>query len=193
MNALFVSIIIASLIFLAIQGEASQILTILTSSCDKAMSFSFSLAGIYCLWMGLMRIAEDCGLMNSLARLMSPVIRKLFGDLSPKSQSLVSLSIAANMLGLSNAATPISISAIEQMDREKPDVNPSYAMIMLFVINVTGITIIPMTVIGMRAQAGSVNPSDIFLPNLIVNVLNTAFSVVLTYLLCRKNKVKAHI
>lgn len=191
MNILFTVFFAISMILLLMRGEGGNIPMIIGGACDKALAFSLSLAGVYCLWMGLMRIAEDCGLLKSLSKAVAPCVRKIFGNISDKARSLVTLSLAANMLGLSNAATPISISAIKQMDEDSPSEKPSYAMTMLFVMNVCGVALVPTTVIGMRAASGSTSPADIFLPNLIVNLLNTVIAAFLTWLVSKNEKLNA--
>lgn len=152
-------------------------------SAKTAFEISLGLTGVLSLWLGIMRIGELGGVVNALARVLSPVFTKLFPDI-PKGHPAtgsIFMNIAANMLGLDNAATPLGLKAMEQLQslNTKTDTatNP---MIMFLVLNTSGLTIIPISIMVYRAQLGAAQPTDVFVPILLATFFSTLAGIVAT-------------
>jgi spore maturation protein SpmA len=160
------------------------------SSSKTAFEISLGLTGVLSLWMGVMKVGEKGGVVNVLARLLSPVFTKLFPDI-PKGHPVtgsIFMNIAANMLGLDNAATPLGLKAMEQMQElnTKKDTT-SNPMIMLLVLNTSGLTLIPVSIMVYRAQMGAAQPTDIFIPILLATFFSTIVGIIITSLFQRIN------
>lgn len=155
------------------------------SSSKTAFEISLGLTGVLSLWLGIMKIGEKGGVINAFARVLSPVFCKLFPDV-PKGHPVtgsIFMNIAANMLGLDNAATPLGLKAMEQLQElnTKKD-TASNPMIMFLVLNTSGLTIIPVSVMVYRAQLGAAQPTDIFVPILLATFFSTLTGVIVTSL-----------
>ena len=160
------------------------------SSSKTAFEISLGLTGVLSLWLGIMKIGEKGGVVNVLARLLSPIFVKLFPDI-PKGHPVtgsIFMNIAANMLGLDNAATPLGLKAMEQLQELNPKkdtaTNP---MIMFLVLNTSGLTLIPISIMVYRAQMGAAQPTDIFIPILLATFFSTLAGVIITSLYQRIN------
>ncbi|MDR0687858.1 MAG: spore maturation protein [Prevotellaceae bacterium] len=165
-------------------GDAEIFTTLMGStfeSAKTAFELSLGLTGVLSLWLGFMKIGERGGIVAFLSRLAAPVFRRLFPDL-PKNHPAngsIFMNLSANMLGLDNAATPLGLKAMQQMQELNPQkdraTNP---MIMFLALNTSGLTLIPISVMVYRAQMGAANPSDVFLPILIATYCSTLAAVV---------------
>ena len=160
------------------------------SSSKTAFEISLGLTGVLALWLGIMKIGEKGGVVNVLAKLLSPLFTKLFPDI-PKGHPVtgsIFMNIAANMLGLDNAATPLGLKAMEQMQELNPKkdtaTNP---MIMFLVLNTSGLTLIPISIMVYRAQMGAAQPTDIFIPILLATFFSTLAGVIITSLFQKIN------
>ena len=160
------------------------------SSSKTAFEISLGLTGVLSLWLGIMKIGEKGGVVNVLAKMLSPLFTKLFPDI-PKGHPVtgsIFMNIAANMLGLDNAATPLGLKAMEQMQELNPKkdtaTNP---MIMFLVLNTSGLTIIPVSIMVYRAQLGAAQPTDVFIPILLVTFFSTLAGLVVTSIYQRIN------
>ena len=162
------------------------------SSSKTAFEISLGLTGVLSLWMGVMKIGEQGGVVNVLARLLSPVFTKLFPDI-PKGHPVtgsIFMNIAANMLGLDNAATPSGLKAMEQMQELNPKKDTaSNPMIMFLVLNTSGLTLIPVSIMVYRAQMGAAQPTDIFIPILLATFFSTLAGIIVTSLYQRINLI----
>jgi spore maturation protein SpmA/spore maturation protein SpmB len=160
------------------------------SSSKTAFEISLGLTGVLSLWLGIMKIGERGGVVNVLARLLSPVFVKLFPDV-PKGHPVtgsIFMNIAANMLGLDNAATPLGLKAMEQLQEINPRKDTaSNPMIMFLVLNTSGLTLIPVSILVYRAQMGAAQPTDIFIPILLATFFSTLMGVLITSLFQRIN------
>jgi spore maturation protein SpmA len=159
-------------------------------SSKTAFEISLGLTGVLSLWLGIMKIGEKGGVVNVLARLLSPVFVKLFPEI-PKGHPVtgsIFMNIAANMLGLDNAATPLGLKAMEQLQELNPKkdtaTNP---MIMFLVLNTSGLTLIPISIMVYRAQMGAAQPTDIFIPILLATFFSTLAGIVITSLFQKIN------
>ena len=162
------------------------------SSSKTAFEISLGLTGVLALWLGIMKIGEQGGVVNVLARVLSPVFNKLFPDI-PKGHPVtgsIFMNIAANMLGLDNAATPLGLRAMEQLQelntKKDTATNP---MIMFLVLNTSGLTLIPISILVYRAQMGASQPTDVFIPILLATFFSTLAGIIVTSLYQRINLV----
>lgn len=155
------------------------------SSSKTAFEISLGLTGVLSLWMGIMKIGEKGGLVNALARWLSPLFIKLFPDL-PKNHPVIGnifMNLAANMLGLDNAATPLGLKAMEGLQELNPKKDTaSNSIIMFLVLNTSGLTLIPVSILVYRAQMGAAQPTDIFIPILLATFMSTLVGIVATAL-----------
>ena len=177
------------------------------SSSKTAFEISLGLTGVLALWLGIMKIGEKGGVVNVLAKMLSPLFTKLFPDI-PKGHPVtgsIFMNIAANMLGLDNAATPLGLKAMEQMqelkngkieelknrglqaEAEDLKVTATNPMIMFLVLNTSGLTLIPISIMVYRAQMGAAQPTDIFIPILLATFFSTMIGVLITSIFQRIN------
>lgn len=191
--AFFVVAFVIALFRLVVMGDTEVFPEIMNStfaSSKTAFEISLGLTGVLSLWLGIMKIGERGGVVNALARVLSPVFTRLFPDIPqghPVTGSIF-MNIAANMLGLDNAATPLGLKAMEQMQtlntRKDTATNP---MIMFLVLNTSGLTIIPVSIMVYRAQMGAAQPTDIFIPILLATFFSTLTGIIVTSLYQRIN------
>ena len=191
--AFFLIAFVIAVVRLVFMGDTAVFPAIMDSTFDTAKTafeISLGLTGVLSLWMGVMKIGEKGGLVAALARWLSPVFERLFPDI-PKGHPVVGnifMNIAANMLGLDNAATPLGLKAMEGLqslnDRKDTATNP---MIMFLVLNTSGLTIIPVSIMVYRAQQGAANPSDVFIPILLATFVATLAGIIVTSLYQRIN------
>jgi spore maturation protein SpmA len=142
----------------------------------SGFEISLGLTGVLTLWMGIMKIGEKGGVVNILSRIIGPFFQKIFPELGKNHPAYgsITMNIAANMLGLDNAATPMGLKAMKEMQESNPNKDTaSNAQIMFMVLNASGLTIIPVSILVYRAQLGAVNPTDIFIPILIATFFST--------------------
>ena len=159
-------------------------------SAKTAFEISLGLTGVLSLWLGVMKIGERGGLVALLARGLSPVFTKLFPEI-PKGHPVVGnifMNLAANMLGLDNAATPLGLKAMEGLQELNPKKDTaSNAMIMFLVLNTSGLTVIPVSILVYRAQMGAAQPTDVFIPILLATFFSTLAGIIATSLYQRIN------
>jgi spore maturation protein SpmA len=162
-----------------INGQ-QDIFTILVKAgfdnAKTAFEISLGLTGVMCLWLGFMRIGEEAGFLDTLARWLSPLFSRIFPDV-PKGHpalSSITMNMAANMLGLDNAATPIGLKAMQELqDLNQDKETASDSQIMFLVLNTSSVTLIPVTIFTYRAQMGAHDPTDVFLPSLMATYCST--------------------
>ena len=191
--AFFVIAFVVGLCKLIFFSDVSVFPAMMDSTFDtskNAFETSIGLTGMLALWLGIMKIGERAGLVNVLARVLSPVFTKLFPDI-PKGHPAtgsIFMNISANMLGLDNAATPLGLKAMEQMQelntKKDTATNP---MIMFLVLNTSGLTIIPVSILSYRAQQGAAQPTDVFIPILLATAVATLAGIIVTSLYQRIN------
>ena len=191
--AFFLVAFVIALVRLVVMGDYAVFPAMMEStfsSSKTAFEISLGLTGMLSLWLGIMKIGERGGLVNALARLLSPVFAKLFPDI-PKGHPVtgsIFMNIAANMLGLDNAATPLGLKAMEQMQELNPKKDTAWnPMIMFLVLNTSGLTLIPISILVYRAQQGAAQPTDIFIPILLATFCSTLVGIVVTSLYQRIN------
>ena len=191
--AFFVIAFVIAVIKLLCFGDTEVFPAIMNSTFETsktAFEISLGLTGVLSLWLGVMKIGERGGVVNAMARLLSPVFTKLFPEI-PRNHPVfgnIFMNISANMLGLDNAATPLGLKAMEGLQElnAKKD-TASNSMIMFLVLNTSGLTLIPVSIMVYRAQMGAAQPTDIFIPILIATFFSTLAGVVVTSLYQRIN------
>jgi spore maturation protein SpmA len=182
--AFFLIAFVVALFRLVFLGDVEVFPAIMNSTFDMAKTgfeLSLGLTGIMTLWLGIMRIGEKGGMVSLLSRALGPFFSKLFPEIPkghPATGSII-MNLAANMLGLDNAATPLGLKAMEQLQELNPHKeSASNAMIMFLVLNTSGLTLIPISVMVYRAQLGAVDPSDVFLPILLSTFFSTMAGII---------------
>lgn len=193
--AFFLVAFVIALVRLIFMGDTEVFPAIMNSTFDTsktAFKISLGLTGVLSLWLGIMKIGEKGGVVNVVARVLSPVFTRLFPDI-PKGHPVtgsIFMNVAANMLGLDNAATPLGLKAMEQLQELNPKkdtaTNP---MIMFLVLNTSGLTLIPVSIMVYRAQMGAAQPTDIFVPILLATFFSTLAGIIVTSLYQRINLI----
>ena len=191
--AFFIIAFVVALMKLIFMGDTAVFPAMMNSTFEMsktAFEISLGLTGVLSLWLGIMKIGERGGVVNALARMLSPVFTKLFPDI-PKGHPVtgsIFMNISANMLGLDNAATPLGLKAMEQLQalNEKKD-TATNSMIMFLVLNTSGLTLIPVSIMAYRAQLGAAQPTDVFIPILLATFFSTLAGIVVTSLYQKTN------
>lgn len=191
--AFFLIAFVIALIKLVFLGDVAVFPSIMNSTFDTAKTafeISLGLTGVLSLWLGVMKIGEKAGVVDGMARVLSPVFSRLFPDV-PKNHPVygnIFMNLSANMLGLDNAATPLGLKAMEGLQALNPRKDTaSNPMIMFLVLNTSGLTIIPVSIMVYRAQLGAAQPTDVFVPLLIATFFSTLAGIVVTSLYQRIN------
>ncbi len=191
--AFFVIAFVVALIRLIFWGDTqvfSEIMNSTFSSSKTAFEISLGLTGILSLWLGIMKIGENGGLISAFSRWLSPVLSKLFPEI-PKGHPVMGaifMNISANMLGLDNAATPLGLKAMKELQELNKDKKvASNPMIMFLVINTSGLTLIPISIMVYRAQLGAAQPTDIFVPIMISTFCAAIAGIIATSLFQKIN------
>ena len=199
LNYIWIGFFVVSFIFAIVQllmGDTTIFQKIVDSTFDTsktAFETSLGLTGVLALWLGIMKIGEKAGAVNVLARMLSPVFSRLFPDIPKNHPAMGSIfmNVASNMLGLDNAATPTGLKAMQQMQELNPKkdtaTNP---MIMFLVLNTSGLTIIPTTILAFRSSYGAAQPTDVFIPILLATTVATLFGIIITCLFQHTNIFK---
>ena len=175
----FIAAFVIGLVRLIFMGDTEVFPAMMNATFDMAKNgfeISLGLTGVLTLWMGIMKIGEKGGIVNVFSKIIGPFFNKLFPELgkSHPAHGSIMLNIAANMLNLDNAATPMGLKAMQEMQETNPDKKTaSNAQIMFLVLNTSGLTLLPISIMVYRAQLGAVNPSDIFIPILIATYFST--------------------
>ena len=187
-NVIWFIIIVCGIGFGIITGRGEVVSKAVVTSAGSTVDFIIKLAGIMCIWCGVMKIAEKSGLTEKLAKLLRPILRLIFKEAAKdeKAMGAIVMNLTANMMGLSNAATPFGIKAMEEMDRLNPEKGTSSNDMSLFlVLNAACIQLVPTTVISVRAASGSQNPGEIILPAIIATAVAAVMGVVFCKILQR--------
>ena len=188
MNLVFVLLFVVALVCGAVRGDVKSVGQGALDGASQAVTLAIGLVGVMTLWLGLLKIAEKAGLVEKLARVARPVFRPLFGDVPDGHPAITAmlLNIAANMLGLGNAATPFGIKAMEELEKLNP--NPgtaTNAQVLFLAINTASLQLVPTTVIALRASAHSSDPAGVLLPTLCSTACALVVAVVVAKLLER--------
>ena len=191
--AFFLTAFIVAVVRLLFLGDTEVFPAIINSTFDSsktAFEISLGLTGVLSLWMGIMRIGEQGGVIGLFSRLLSPLFTKLFPEI-PKGHPVtgsIFMNLAANMLGLDNAATPLGLKAMEGLQELNPKKDTaSNPMIMFLVLNTSGLTLIPISIMVYRAQLGAAQPTDVFVPILLATFFSTLAGIIAVSLYQRIN------
>ena len=183
LNIIWISFILLAIVFGVVQffafgntGIFSDIVNSTFSSAKSGFEISLGLTGVLSLWMGIMKIGEKAGVIESFSRVVAPFFSRIFPEVPRNHPAMGSMfmNISANMLGLDNAATPMGLKAMSQLQELNPDkTRATNAMIMFLVLNTSGLTLVPISIMVYRAQLGAANPSDVFMPILLATYFST--------------------
>lgn len=186
LNYIWSGLIIVSIICAAVLGNTSELSTALLSSGESSIELLLKMAGIICLWSGIMKIAEDSGFTGMIAKIFAPLLKPLFPNLDKKSPAFrsITMNISANLLGLGNAATPFGLKAMEQLHtlNNKSD-TASNEMIIFVVMNTASLQLLPTTLATLRQAYGSSAPFEIIVPVWISSLcaLTMALTLAITF------------
>lgn len=187
-NTVFFALIVASVVYGAFAGTMEAVSQASIDSAKAAVTLAIGLIGVMAFWLGMMRIVRDGGFLHTVARWVRPVMTRLFPDVPPDhpAMSAMILNIAANMIGLANAATPFGIKAMMELNRLNPVPGvATNAMVLFLAINTSNVALAPLGVIGLRAAMGSSNPAGIWIPTLLATTLSTLVGIAAAKLLQR--------
>ncbi len=182
MNYIFYLLIVISIIAGAINGKLSDVVNAILTGAELSVKVAFSLIGIMAFWLGIMKIAEKSGLVSLIAKILKPITKRLFNELPEDSPAIgdVAMSFSANALGLANAATPIGIKAMTEMQKENIDKkSASNSMCVFLAMSTAGFQLIPATVIAILIGIGYKNPTEIIAPTLLVTTIAFVSAIVI--------------
>ncbi|WP_226673026.1 nucleoside recognition domain-containing protein [Rossellomorea aquimaris] len=181
-NIIWVGMTIIGLVFAVINGKMSEVNEAIFSSANEAVTLCIGLVSVLVFWLGIMRIAQEAGLLDKLAKMFRPLVTRLFPEVPDNHPAMgyILSNMMANMFGLGNAATPLGIKAMEQLKELNGGRDfASRSMITFLAINTSSITIIPTTVIAIRMKYDSVSPTEIVGPTLIATILSTVGAILI--------------
>ncbi len=182
MNYIFYFLIVISIIAGAVNGKLADVVNAILSGAELSVKVAFSLIGIMAFWLGMMKIAKECGLIEIIAKIIKPITKILFNEIPENSPAIgdIAMSFSANAFGLTNAATPIGIKAMEELQRHNKDkASASNAMCMLLAMNTAGFQLVPATVIAILIGIGYKNPTNIIAPTLLVTSIAFVSAIIL--------------
>jgi spore maturation protein A len=188
MGVLWTVLVALAVLAAALNGRMAELTTAVVESAGSAVTLALGLVGVMTLWLGLMKVAEEAGLVAALARAARPVLRRLFPGVPPEHPAMgaMLMNIAANMLGLGNAATPFGIRAMQELERLNPHRGTATDAQALFcALNTASVQLIPATVIALRAAAGSRAPGEIIGATLLASLCGAGAAVAASRLLAR--------
>lgn len=181
-NHIWLWMILSGVVAAVAQGRVELVTRAALTGAKEAVAVCIGLISILVFWMGMMRIAQDAGLLEKMARLLRPVVRFLFPTIPPNHPAMgyILSNISANLFGLGNAATPMGIKAMEELKKMNPDSKTaSPAMCTLLALNTSGFTLIPTTIIGLRMKYGSADPAEIIGTTLLATLCSTLVAIML--------------
>ncbi len=174
MNYIFYLLIVVSLLVGAINGKLQDVVNAVMSGAELSVKIAISLIGIMAFWLGIMRVAEKAGIIKWISNLLKPVTKYLFDEIPQDSPAIgdIAMNFSANAFGLSNAATPFGIKAMEELQKENKDkTTASNAMCLFLGMNTAGFQLIPTTVLAVLVGIGYKNPTEIIAPTLLVTLI----------------------
>lgn len=188
MNYIFFFLIFISIIAGILNHRLDEVVNAMLTSCNTAVEIALSLIGIMAFWLGIMKIAEKSGLVQLFSKILYPITKFLFKDLKKDSPTAgnIAMSISANALGLTNAATPIGLKVMNELQDENPNKEiATDSMCMFLGMNTAGFQIIPATVIAILVGVGAKNPTEIILPTLLVTTLSFIVAIITAKILSK--------
>lgn len=193
LNGIWLGMILIAIVSAIVNGRVDILVQTITSEAKHAFEIALGLAGILTFWLGLMRIAQQAGLIKSLAKVIKPIMVRLFPSVPEEHEAMgdMVLNIAANILGLSNAATPFGIKAMESL--KKLSVKPhcaTDAMCMFLAINTSSVQVLPITAMGYLVAGGASHPANIIITSLIATLCSTVVAITLSMCFSRMKRYK---
>lgn len=190
-NKIWATFIILGITFSIITNNIELISTEIIKSSEASLNMITKIFPVMALWLGIMKIAETSGLLKKISKMISPLIKKIFPEIpeSHESISLITTNIVANLFGLGNASTPIGLKtmkSLQELNKEKD--TASRSMITFLILNTTGLTIIPTTIISLNLMHGKKNPNEIILPCFLASLTSTIAGIIIDRILARKEK-----
>lgn len=192
-NIIWASLIIIGFFVGTINGKIDLVTTAAIDSAKEAVELSFGLIGVMGLWLGIMKIGEDSGLIKAIARILQPGMKILFPDVPADHPAMgaMIMNISANILGLGNAATPFGLKAMEELQtlNRKKD-TATNAMVTFLAINTSSVTLIPSSTIAILSSAGSSNPTEVIGPTIMATTVSTVVAIVVARTLQNSSKYR---
>lgn len=183
MNYIFFILIVGSIIIGAINGKLQDVVNAVMSGAELSVKVAFSLIGIMAFWLGMMKIAQKSGIIDWISKILKPITKFLFDEIPPDSPAAgdIAMNFSANAFGLSNAATPFGIKAMEELQKVNNDkTSASNAMCMFLGMNTAGFQLIPTTVLAVLVGVGYENPTEIIAPTLLVTLIAFISAIILS-------------
>lgn len=181
LNIIWLGMILISIVVGVIEGRIDEVVRAVTDSAKLGFEIALGLAGIMCLWLGIMSIATESGLIKILGKVLRPVLRRLFPDvpIDHPAMGAIALNISANMLGLANAATPFGLQAMKELQTLNQHARvASNSMCTFLAINTSSVQLIPATTIAYLAANGSTNPTSVVFSSLVATIISTVVAVI---------------
>lgn len=195
LNVIWIFLVVSSVIIGTITGKLPAVTAAVTDSAKIAFEIALGLAGILSFWLGIMKLAENAGLIQGIARLLRPIMRQLFPDVPAEHPAMgaMLLNISSNMLGISNAATPFGLKAMEELEKLNPyPGTATNAMCTFLAINTSSVQLIPTTAIAYLAAAGASHPTNVVITSLMATSISTIVAIVAVKTLQRLTIFRAH-
>ncbi len=189
LNGIFIALIVGSVVTAAFSGRMAEVNEAWIDSARFAVETAIGLIGVMALWLGLMRVLRDAGLLSAIAHALAPLMRRLFPDVPPDHPAMgaMIMNMSANMLGLGNAATPFGLKAMQELDRLNPRKGvATNAMALFLAINTSGVAVFPLGVIAIRTALGSENAGGVLLPSILATFCSTIVAVLVARALARR-------
>ncbi len=190
-NLIWLIMLVIGIVVAGINGRIEVVTTAAMKAAELGVDVALELIGVMSLWLGLMKLAEEAGMVKFLARVFGPAIRRLFPSLKPDSPALgaIIMNLSANILGLGNAATPFGLKAMQELQKENPrPEEATQAMCTFLALNTSCITLVPATIIGVRLKTGSVNPTEIIGTTIFATGCAMTAGIIADYFFRRKYK-----
>ncbi len=192
MSYIFAFFLLSGIFFFAAQGNINQILSVITEATGNCGSFILKLLFLTAFFSGIIQIGEDAGIMQKISHLLHPLLKRIFETNNPKILEKISINISANLLGIGNAATPSGLATMEALNEEnKQRPHPSNDMCRFVLFNTCSVQLIPTTIMGLRAIAGSKNPSVIVLPVILVSFLSLILGLLICNVILKLNQKRS--
>ncbi len=190
-NVIWAVLIFIAILYSLITGNIDTINNGILTHASSGVNLILEMMPLIVLWTGIMKIAEEAGLLNIFAQVLNPLLSKLFPSLDKNHKALgyIASNIGANMLGLGSAATPFGLKAMEELQKDNPKKDTATeAMITFLVLNTGGVTLIPTTVIALRMMYGSKNPTEIIITSILATMVSSISGLILDYFIRKKNR-----
>lgn len=191
MNKIWAGMIIISILLSIFSGDLQGLISELMSSTQGAIETVLDMLGMMCMWSGFMKIAEESGIVKSISKKVTPLVKILFPELPKDNEATghIAMNMTANILGLGNIATPLGLKAMEKLEKYNENKDRlSNSMMMFIILNTASIQIIPTSIIALRATYNSNNPADVVLPIIIASLGSVVAGIILVKLSCRRKK-----